>query len=94
CADGLYCPNHSSRCTALPADGGDCSFMGSNYECAPGWACSQYPDYRCTPRLDDGAACNGYDELCLSNECQYGMLPDSGYGYRCVRCSQMADGGR
>lgn len=93
CAEGLYCPNSTSRCAALPADGGDCSFEGSYYQCAPGFACSQYPDYICTPRVGDGAPCNGYDEVCLSNDCQYGMLPDANYGYRCVRCSQVADGG-
>jgi hypothetical protein len=93
CADGLWCPNNTSRCALLPGDGGDCSFMGTNYECAVGYSCSQFPDYLCMPRLADGQPCNGYDDLCLSNECQYGTLPDAGFGYRCVRCSQMADGG-
>jgi len=97
CEAGLWCPNDTSRCTALPGDGGDCSFNGTcntpYYSCAVGYACSQYPDYICIPRVPDGQPCGGYDEVCLSNECQYGMFPDAGYGYRFVRCSQMADGG-
>jgi hypothetical protein len=92
CQEGLYCPNATSRCAPLPADGGDCSDQGSYFECAAGYYCDGFPAYICRPLRADGQAC-GYNAQCLSNECQYGMFPDAGNGYRCVRCSQMADGG-
>ena len=92
CQEGLYCPNHTSRCAPLPGDGGDCSDMGSYFECAGGYYCDGFPSYICRPLRADGQSC-GYNGQCLSNECQYGMFPDAGNGYRCVRCSQMADGG-
>lgn len=94
CQDGLYCPTSTSRCTPLPGDGGDCSQFGSYYECAAGYYCDGFPTYICRPRVGEGQPCNGYDDACLSNECQYGMFPDAGYGYRCVRClAPLADGG-
>jgi hypothetical protein len=91
--EGLYCPIKSSRCTPLPGDGGDCGPQGSYYACTPGYYCDGFPTYLCRPLRALGEPCS-YNSSCLSNECEYGAFPDGGgMGYRCVKCSQMADGG-
>ncbi len=95
CQDGLYCDVQSQRCARLPGPGGDCSFDVTGYRCAAGSACafSATSDDRCVGWKDVGAAC-GYSGECLSNDCEYGALPDGGFGGTCVeRCSQRADGG-
>lgn len=96
CQQGLYCPPRTSRCTRTPGDGGDCTTQGSYFECASGHFCDfNSPDgvYTCRPRQAVSQTCS-YDAVCLSNDCDYGALPDGGYGGTCaVRCSQKADGG-
>jgi len=96
CQQGLYCPPRTSRCTLIPGDGGDCTSQGSYFECASGHFCDfNSPDgvYTCRPRNAVGGSCT-YDGVCLSNECDYGLQPDGGYGGACgLRCSQKADAG-
>lgn len=96
CQDQLYCDPTTTRCAALPGDGGDCTSNGSYFECAVGFWCdfsSPNSEYRCRPKQPLGAGCS-YDSSCLSNHCEYGTLPDGGVGQRCVAaCSQRADGG-
>lgn len=96
CQDGLYCPTATMRCAKIPGDGGDCTSQGSSYQCASAHFCDfNAPQmlYVCRPRQPVGSACS-YDGTCLSNDCDYGSLPDGGYGGSCVpSCSQKADGG-
>ncbi len=96
CQQGLYCPPRTSRCTLIPGDGGDCTTQGSYFECASGHFCDfNSPDgvYTCRPRHAVAETCT-YDGVCLSNDCDYGVQPDGGYGGTCTpRCSQKADGG-
>lgn len=97
CMDGLYCSPATSRCSALPADGGNCSPNGgSSYSCAAGYSChiDFFNDvYECVPLLPLGASCSS-SSWCLSDECEYGALPDGGYGGRCSEsCALTADGG-
>jgi len=95
CEDGLYCDGRSQQCKPLPTDGGDCSSQGSFYRCAPGYSCefSATNDDTCVSRRADGEDCN-YDGLCLSNDCNFGTLPDGGFGGTCVAaCAVRADGG-
>lgn len=94
CKRELFCSARSSRCNALPGDGGDCSSKGSYYSCAVGHYC-EFDNRleRCLPLKREGERCT-YDGVCRSDTCEYGPLPDGGYGARCVaRCSQRADGG-
>ena len=96
CQQGLYCPPRTSRCTRIPGDGGDCTTQGSYFECRSGHFCDfNSPDgvYTCRARRAIGGDCT-YDGVCLSNDCNYGALPDGGYGGVCdPKCSQKADGG-
>ncbi|MBS1150034.1 MAG: hypothetical protein H6Q89_1732 [Myxococcaceae bacterium] len=96
CQQGLYCPPRTSRCTRIPGDGGDCTSQGSYFECASAHFCdfnSPNDVYTCRPRHANDESCT-YDGVCLSNDCDYGALPDGGYGGTCVpRCSQKADSG-
>ncbi len=96
CEATLYCPPHTSRCARVPADGGDCTSQGSYFECASAHFCDfNSPDgiYTCRPRHALGESCS-YDGVCLSNDCEYSVLPDAGYGGTCVpSCSVKADGG-
>jgi hypothetical protein len=96
CQDQLFCEPGTTRCAALPADGGDCSSNGSFFDCAVGFWCdfsSPVGDYRCRPKQPLEGPCS-YDSSCLSNHCEYGPLTDGGVGQRCVvSCSQKADGG-
>lgn len=97
CEQGLFCSNMSQRCETFPGDGGDCSFMtGSNGRCQPGLFCnfgSTSADRRCERRRAPGEPCS-YDSMCLSNECEFGALPDGGFGSLCaVLCSLKADAG-
>ncbi|MBX5480760.1 MAG: hypothetical protein IRZ16_02760 [Myxococcaceae bacterium] len=92
CKAELYCDPATSRCKPLPRDGGDCSSQGSFYECAPGYYCESTNDV-CTPLADLGEPCT-YDGVCRSGSCEYGPVPDAGYGYRCVpSCLEQLDGG-
>lgn len=96
CKGEMYCSVETSTCAVLPEEGGDCTNRGSYYTCAPGYYCDfQVPDqaYVCRPRRVLGEECL-YDEVCLSNACEVGPLPDGGVGRRCdVPCSQRVDGG-
>lgn len=95
CQDGLFCDKVKSRCVPLPRDGGDCGNTGSEYQCATGYSCDydvMLQDYVCHALKADGETCS-YDGQCLSNECVYGVTADGGFEARCVRCSQVADGG-
>jgi hypothetical protein len=94
CEDGLFCSAATARCARLPGDGGDCSFRGSSYRCATGYACDfTVGDDRCVARQAPGGPCS-YSTMCLSNECEFGALEDGGFGGRCsAPCSQRADGG-
>lgn len=96
CEQGLYCPPKTSRCAKIPGDGGDCTSQGSYFECKSGHFCDfNAPGgvYTCTARRAVGEDCS-YDGVCLSNDCNYGALPDGGYGGVCdPKCSQKADGG-
>lgn len=96
CEEGLFCSNLTQRCEPFPGDGGDCSFdLGSAGRCQTGWFC-QYvnSDVRvCSPRRAPGSDCD-YDLMCLSNECEYGVKPDGGFGGTCaVACALKADAG-
>lgn len=95
CEDGLFCNGRSQKCERLPADGGDCSSMGSFYRCATGFFCefSATQEDTCAPRRATGEQCS-YDGVCLSNECNFGALPDGGFGGQCFApCALRADGG-
>lgn len=96
CEDGLFCHPGTQRCTALPGPGGDCTARGSSYACAFGAFCdfsSPSGQYTCTALQTQGQRCS-YDAQCLTNECEYGPLPDGGYGGACVEaCSHRADAG-
>lgn len=95
CQDGLYCDAKAQKCLALPGPDGGCSYEVTAYRCAPGSSCtfSGTSDDRCDALKALGASC-GYAGQCLSNDCEYGALPDGGFGGRCVEsCSQRADGG-
>ena len=96
CQETLYCPARTSRCAKIPGDGGDCTSSGSYFECASAHFCDfNSPDgiYTCRPRHALGELCS-YDGVCLSSDCEYGVLPDAGFGGTCVpSCSQKADGG-
>lgn len=95
CEDGLFCSNASQRCEPFPGDGGDCGFsLGSNGRCRPGFFCNFNSTERfCERRRALGERCD-YDGVCLSNECEYGPLPDGGFGSTCqVPCSLKADAG-
>ncbi len=96
CEDGLFCSPPTGKCAPLPTDGGDCTDHGSFYACRTGYFCDfSTPGglYVCQAQQAEGGACS-YDGQCLSNDCQYGALPDGGYGGFCVAsCSQRADGG-
>lgn len=96
CQDGLHCSPFSSRCESLPRDGGDCTSKGSYFECAQDFFCNfDEPNgkYACRARRQLGESCT-YDQVCLTNECEFGPLADGGYGGSCVRsCSERADGG-
>lgn len=95
CQDGLYCDAKAQQCRRLPGPDGGCSFEQTGYRCAAGSACafSATSDDRCVALRAPGEAC-GYTGECLSNDCEYGALPDGGFGGRCVEsCSQRADGG-
>lgn len=96
CEEGLLCSNTSQRCEPFPGDGGDCSFtVGSSGRCQTGYFClSVSSDERvCSPRRASGAECD-YDQMCLSNDCEYGRRPDGGFGGTCsVPCALKADAG-
>jgi hypothetical protein len=95
CEDGLYCDAKSQQCERLPVDGGDCSFEVSGYRCAPGHTCAfgNTQDV-CEAWKPVGTTC-GYNQQCLSNECDFATLPDGGFGGTCIApCSQRADGGQ
>lgn len=96
CEDGLFCSNVSQRCEPFPGDGGDCGYTGgSSGRCLAGYYC-QYlasDDRRCLRRRAVGEDCD-YDQMCLSNECEYGRRPDGGFGGTCgIPCSLKADAG-
>ena len=96
CEDGMFCDPVHADCRPLPRDGGDCTQHGSVYACAPGFLCDfTAPNqlYTCQAISPLGGSC-GYDGQCLSNDCEYGTLPDGGFGGTCIpSCSQRADGG-
>jgi hypothetical protein len=96
CEDGLLCSNQTTRCEPFPADGGDCGFeTGSQGRCQAGFFCdfSAIDDRRCLRRRAAGEECN-YDQMCLSNECEFGRRPDGGFGGTCgIPCSLKADAG-
>lgn len=95
CEDGLYCDARLQRCERLPGPGGDCTFQVSGYRCRAGSACafSSTSDDRCVAQKAAGEPC-GYTAECLSNDCEWGLLADGGYGGTCLEsCSQRADGG-
>jgi hypothetical protein len=96
CEDWLFCSNQTTRCEPLPGDGGSCDFrLGSQGRCQPGFFCefSASDDRRCQRRRAAGADCN-YDEMCLSNDCEFGPRPDGGFGGTCsIPCSLKADSG-
>jgi len=96
CEEGLFCSNATQRCEPFPGDGGDCSFdLGSAGRCQTGYFCLYVNgDVRlCSPRRASGTDCD-YDQMCLSNECEYGVRPDGGFGGTCaVACALKADAG-
>lgn len=96
CEDGLFCSNLTQRCEPFPGDGGDCNYtVGSSGQCATGYFCqfSATDDRRCARRRAPGEDCD-YDQMCLSNECEFGARPDGGFGGTCaVACSLKADAG-
>ncbi len=95
CQDGFFCAPQTSRCTALPREGGDCGPQSSFYECAAGYFCD-FDSTTCRARRPLGASCT-YDSVCSSNRCEYSTLPDGGYGGRCVLAcavNLLADGGQ
>ncbi len=95
CEDGLYCDGRAQQCRRLPEAGGDCSSRGSFYRCAPGASCefSGTGDDTCAALRPVGADCSS-NGLCLSGECDFGPLPDGGFGGRCIAaCAARADGG-
>lgn len=95
CQDELFCLDRTSRCTLLPADGGDCTARGSSYQCAPGFFCdfSSTDQYTCEARLADGKACT-YSDSCQSGICNYGLREDGGYGAACIpSCAERWDAG-
>ncbi|MFZ5443853.1 MAG: hypothetical protein ACOZQL_27865 [Myxococcota bacterium] len=92
CQDGLYCDSKLQRCEALPGPDGGCSSEVTSYRCAPGNTCT-FSTERCQAWQPEGQACSFSGE-CLTNNCEFGALPDGGFGGRCVAaCSQKADGG-
>lgn len=92
CQDGLYCDAKAQRCEPLPGPDGGCSSETTSYRCAPGNTCT-FSTERCEAWKAEGGPC-GYSGECLTNNCEYGALPDGGFGGRCVaHCSQTADGG-
>jgi hypothetical protein len=96
CEDGLFCSSATLRCEPFPGDGGDCGYTGgSGGRCLTGSFCqfSASEERRCMPRRAPGADCE-YDQMCLSNECEYGRRPDGGFGGTCgIACSLKADAG-
>jgi hypothetical protein len=96
CEDGLYCASLTGRCEPYPADGGDCGYSsgGSSGRCLTGFFCRYNAgDYACERRRAVGEDCE-YDQVCLSNECEFGRRPDGGFGGTCgVPCSLKADAG-
>ncbi|MFT3839769.1 MAG: hypothetical protein QM723_22475 [Myxococcaceae bacterium] len=96
CEDGMFCQPSTSTCEILPKDGGDCTDKGSFYACHVGYFCdfnAPGQQYDCVALKALGDRCN-YDGECLSNDCEYGTLPDGGFGGTCIPgCSQRADGG-
>jgi hypothetical protein len=96
CQTELYCSAATSKCTAYPPDGGDCTSQGSSFQCRVGQFCdfsAPNQDYVCTPKKALGEVCS-YDGICQSNRCEYGQMPDGGYAARCVApCSERGDGG-
>ena len=96
CEDGLFCSNVNQRCEPFPGDGGDCGYtVGSSGRCLTGSFCqfSASDDRRCTRRRAPGEDCD-YDQMCLSNECEFGRRPDGGFGGTCgIACSLKADAG-
>jgi hypothetical protein len=96
CEEGLFCSNTSQRCEPFPTDGGDCSFtLGSAGRCQPGFFCLfvSSDERVCSPRRAPGAECS-YDDMCLSNDCEFGRRPDGGFGQTCaVSCALKADAG-
>ncbi len=94
CEDGLFCDQRTQACARWPGAGGDCSFRGSGYRCAPGFQClSDSAGTTCVALRANGESCS-YSSLCASNECSFGPLVDGGFGGRCIAsCSQRADGG-
>jgi hypothetical protein len=96
CEEGLYCSTATQRCEAFPGDGGDCSFTaGSQGRCQPRHFCDfeAGSERRCQPKRASGAPCS-YDQMCLSNECEFGRRPDGGFGGLCgLACSLKADAG-
>jgi hypothetical protein len=92
CRDELFCDVSTSRCTAFPADGGDCGSQGSFFRCAPGYYCD-YTDDHCQKLLGVGEVCTSAT-YCQSNECLYGTLPDGGSAWQCEEaCVLRLDGG-
>jgi hypothetical protein len=63
CKEGAYCAE--SICTAQVPAGGDCSLDSD--ACDATSYCS-FPDSLCTSRLENGSACESYEE-CLSDNC-------------------------
>ncbi len=92
CREELYCANATSRCTALPGEGGDCGSDGSSYRCAAGFFCD-YQSETCHALRANGDIC-GYDGACQSGECNFGPLQDGGSGWRCEdACVRRFDAG-
>lgn len=93
CEDGLFCAASTASCRPLPADGGDCSYAGTDDHCAPGSYCDWLGGNACRPRFPAGASCL-WASQCLEGDCSSGTLPDGGVGARCTApCALRADGG-
>lgn len=96
CEDGLFCSNVSQRCEPFPGDGGDCGYTtGSSGRCRAGFFCQYFSsdERRCLARRAAGEDCD-YDQMCLSNECEFGRRADGGFGGSCgIACSLKADAG-
>lgn len=96
CEDGLFCHPLTQTCDPVPGPGGDCTVKGSQYTCVFGSSCdfeAPMSQYTCQAKRALGERCT-YDGLCLSDECEFGPLPDAGFGGTCVTaCSHRSDAG-
>ena len=92
CREELYCANSTSRCTALPTEGGDCGSDTSGYRCAAGFFCD-YQAETCHAQRANGDTCL-YDDACQSGECNFGPQQDGGTGWSCEdACVRRLDAG-